>query len=128
MPFRAHSDDVFIHGDRDAAAGGDDDRLAVKGLLSGVEMGENVCRHLLAPGLMADDGLQSSQLSLSLLCRRGFLVFSDGFNLGVQELFVFILKMDLNQARCVINRHGGFVLNGLLYVIDIDVIAKDRRG
>ena len=77
---------------------------------------------------MADDGLQLGQLGLGLLRRRGFLVFSDGFNLGVQELFVFILKMDLNQARCVMNRHGGPVINGLLYVIDIDVIAKDRRG
>ena len=92
-------------------------------------MGDDVLGDLLEPGFSADELGKLCPLAFGLFAAGFvFFVFDDFFDLLVQLGDRGLVEVEFGEAALVINWDGGLVIDGILDIIDADIIAEDAAG
>ena len=127
-PSRAQCRDLLVQIDADAPAHADDHGLAFHRLQALLVVVDDVLGDELQALGRADDALHLRPLALELLLAVDFLAFGQLFELRVDAGLLGRLKFQLRQPALIVNRDGRLVLDGLLNVVNADVLAEHGAG
>ena len=125
VPIGVLIDDGLVEGGGNAAGHGDNHSLTGHGFRAEVEMLGGVEGDLADALGVADDGLYLSPAGLGLFV---FGQFADLLVKVGDELAPLLGEFDLGQAAFVIDGDGGTIIDGLLNIVDIDVVTEDADG
>ncbi|MNV22853.1 hypothetical protein D3C71_1138460 [compost metagenome] len=128
MPVRAKFDDFLIQINADFAAHAHHHRLAIQRSDPLLEVCHQVLCHQGQSLLAADQPFNGGSTPLVLFLFIRAFVLQQGLDLGIQlGLFVFI-QFNTCQPRFVIDRYCRPIFDCTANVVDVDVMAKQRRS
>ena len=76
----------------------------------------------------SNQGFEPGPFRFQFLFNRLFLTLRHLFKLRVNSRPLFFLKVEFGESGLVINRNGGFILNRMVNIVNVNVISKDRRS
>ncbi|MBV6514226.1 MAG: hypothetical protein FMNOHCHN_03816 [Ignavibacteriaceae bacterium] len=77
---------------------------------------------------VAYNGFQACPFCPHLLAVAQFFAFGEFFKLFVKTYFFVFVKMDFCQTAFIENRNGGFVVYGLLNVVNVHIVTENGLG
>ncbi|MPM20261.1 hypothetical protein SDC9_66690 [bioreactor metagenome] len=89
-------------------------------------MSDDISGHLFEPVGAAHYRFFPCPFGKASLSIGQFIIFGDFFDALIHFLLICCRKFNLGQPALIIDAHGRAVFHGLLDVIDIDIIAKNR--
>ncbi len=125
----AQRDNLVEKGYADVAAHRHEHRFSFQRAGAGLEMLDEIGGDFLEAGFGADQLCELRPFAFRVFAGGDvFLVFDDFLDVLVQCVDFFAVDVEPREAALVVNRDGGLVVDGILDVVDRDVIAEDAAG
>ena len=125
MPLGAQLDDGIVEFHADAAGHADDHGLALDDFQTRVVMFQQIPGNQGDAFIRADHFFESRPFGFELFLLGGFLAFGQFLELGIDLGFLRFLQFKFGQAAFVVDRDSCTICDGLLDIVDADVIAKN---
>lgn len=128
VPVGAEFNDLLVEIYADAAAHSNDHAFAVEGGEAVLEVLHDVLSHQKQPFLGAHHRLKLCPLAFEFVFGGLFFPFGHVFKVGVDSGLLGIIEGEFSETGFVVDFDGGFVFDGSLDIVDVDVVAKDLLG